>query len=249
MADHSQMKLGRIRAPLDPRVPALRAVMQVPDAAPSEVDWYSRVVSWPMLLNDQIGDCTIAALAHVVQQWTTYTDSSPVVMDDQETLWTYSAITGYRSNDPATDQGAQCSDVLAYWRTAGVPTPTGGPDTLSGFASVGPRDLPAIKHAIATFGNVYTGIALPLSAQNEDVWASTSDTPGSWGGHCVPLVGYNAIGPICVTWGALKQMTWAWWETYGEEAYALLSHDWMRATGTDPAGVDWVMLEQAMARL
>ena len=65
----------------------------------------------------------------------------------------------------------------------------------------------------------------------------------------MPLVGYNATGPICVTWGALKQMTWEWWATYAEEAYALLSPDWLRATGTDPAGVDWARLEAAMRGL
>ena len=41
-------------------------------------------------------------------------------------------------------------------------------------------------------------------------------------------------------------MTWAWWATYAEEAYALLSPDWLRATGTNPAGVNWDRLEAAM---
>lgn len=54
---------------------------------------------------------------------------------------------------------------------------------------------------------------------------------------------------VCVTWGALKPMTWAWWATYAEEAYALLSPDWMRATGTDPAGVDWATLAADMRTL
>ncbi|MGC8524369.1 MAG: hypothetical protein ACP5M5_08785 [Acidibrevibacterium sp.] len=170
-------------------------------------------------------------------------------MDDAQVLAAYSAVSGYVPGDEATDRGALCAVVLRYWATSGMATPDGGPDTLTGAAGVDPHDLEAVRRALATFGNLYTGIALPLSAQSEDIWTETVDAPGSWGGHCVPLVGYNPIGPICVTWGALKQITWAWWETYAEEAYALLSPDWLRATGTDPAGVDWAQLEQAMRGL
>ena len=246
MTDHSMMKLGRIRGALDARIPALAALWTPSSEAPEACDWYSRVASWAMLANDQVGDCTCAAVGHVIQQWTAYTDATPVAMDDAEVLEAYSAVSGYVPGDPATDRGALCADVLRFWATAGMTTPDGGPDTLTGAAALRPRDASAVRRAITTFGNVYAGIALPLSAQTEDVWAATSDAPGSWGGHCVPLVGYNATGPICVTWGALKQMTWEWWATYAEEAYALLSPDWLRATGTDPAGVDWARLEADM---
>jgi hypothetical protein len=249
MIDHSNMKLGRVRASQDPRLAPLRDYLAAPLASPASADWYSRINAWPMLANDEVGDCTCAAVGHVIQQWTSYTDPQAVVMNDAQVLAAYSAVSGYVPGDPATDRGALCADVLRYWATTGMLTPDGGPDTLTGAASVDPRDLDAVRRAVATFGNLYAGVALPLSAQSEDVWSSTSDAPGSWGGHCLPLVGYNAAGPICVTWGALKQMTWEWWATYTEEAYALLSPDWLRATGTDPAGVDWARLETAMRGL
>lgn len=249
MTNHALMKLGRLRATPDPHLPALAQLWQPKGDADLACDWYSCLSSWPMLANDTVGDCTCAAIGHLIQQWTAYTDAAPVVMDDQQVLAVYSAVSGYVPGDEATDRGALCADVLRYWMIEGVPTPDGGPDTLTGAARIAPGDADAIRHAIATFGNLYAGIALPMSAQTEEVWTAISDAPGSWGGHCVPLVGYNGVGPVCVTWGALKQMTWDWWATYAEEAYALLSPDWLRATGSDPAGVDWAELQKAMAAL
>ena len=248
MTDHSMMKLGRVRSAPDSRVPSLGEVWTPPNVVPDAVDWYSRLPEdWGLMGNDQIGDCTAAAIGHAIEQWTAYTDPAPVVMSTPQVVAAYSAFSGYVPSDPATDQGSTCLTALQYWRTAGVQTPDGGPDTLTAFARL--RTVDEVRRAIATFGNAYAGVALPLSAQTEEVWSATSDAPGSWGGHCVPLVGYNAIGPVCVTWGALKQMTWAWWTTYSEEAYALLSPDWLRATGADPAGVDWARLESALATM
>jgi hypothetical protein len=40
----------------------------------------------------------------------------------------------------------------------------------------------------------------------------------------------------CITWGQLKKLTWAWFEKYCSEAYALISRDWIEATGVSPSG-------------
>ncbi len=243
MTDHSMMKLGRVRSTPDPGIKPLASYFTATMPSPMMKDWYSKVPKWGMLGNDQYGCCTASAMAHAILQWTAYTDAAPVQMGTIAVLGDYCAYSGCILSDPATDQGALCSTALRYWLTTGMHTPDGGPDTLTGAAAIASRNAAEVRSTIATFGNVYAGVALPLSAQNEAVWTATTDAPGSWGGHCVPLVGYNATGPICVTWGALKQMTWDWWTTYAEEAYALLSPDWLRATGTDPAGVDWARLE------
>jgi hypothetical protein len=80
--------------------------------------------------------------------------------------------------------------------------------------------------------NCYIGLALPISAQNQDVWAvppggsAGEGSPGSWGGHAVPIVAYDSRGLTVITWGATKRMTWQFLDTYCDEAYALLSQDW-----------------------
>ena len=61
---------------------------------------------------------------------------------------------------------------------------------------------------------------------------------GSWGGHAVPVVAYDTEGLTCVTWGALKKMTWSFWLAYAEEAYAVVSEDFISANGLDPTGLD-----------
>lgn len=245
MVNHAAMKLGRRRAFVNPRLPLLREMVTGSVPVMGRQDWFSKVATWPMLMNDQIGDCTCAAVAHVIQQWTAYTDPSPIVMSDKETISLYSAVSDY----PANDSGAVCQDVLEYWRLTGAPTPDGGPDTLDAYVYVHPADRATVRLAITRFANLYAGIALPLSAQTEEVWTSTYDTPGDWGGHCVPLVGYTEVGPVCVTWGALKQMTWAWWERYAEESYALLSRDWVKANDNSPGDINWSALQTALNQL
>ena len=149
MTDHSMMKLGCIRSAPDPRIPALADVWKVPTEVPDTVDWYSRVpADWGMMGNDQVGDCTAAAISHAIEQWTAYTDPTPVVMSTDQVISAYSAVSGYVPGDPATDRGALCADVLRYWATTGMLTPDGGPDTLTGAASVDPRDLDAVGHAL-----------------------------------------------------------------------------------------------------
>jgi len=64
----------------------------------------------------------------------------------------------------------------------------------------------------------------------------------------VPVVAYDPSGLTVVTWGALKRMTWGFWSAYCDEAYAVLSDDFLTADRT-PAGVDLAALEQDLAEV
>ena len=63
------------------------------------------------------------------------------------------------------------------------------------------------------------------------------DLPGSWGGHAVDVVRYDAAGLTIVTWGRLKGMTWSFWDRYCDEAYCILSRDFLDG-GRAPNGFD-----------
>jgi hypothetical protein len=47
----------------------------------------------------------------------------------------------------------------------------------------------------------------------------------------------------CITWGRTKKMTWAWFDRYCSEAYALVSKDWIETSGLAPSGFDLQALE------
>lgn len=255
MANHSNMRLGKLAVKRHAKTPKLAryyAAGDVLPAAPVSADWYSQVSSWPMMGNDSLGNCTCAAVGHIIQQWTTIL-GAPHVLSDAEVIALYSAVSGYTPSDPKSDQGAVEFDVLSRWMTSGV-----GGDTLLGFAELGHvgdanGNINEVKSAISWFGNIYIGLALPQTAQSQDLWDVTTQSgpgePGSWGGHAVPVVGYDANGLTLVTWGALKKMTWSFFNTYCDESYALLSHDWISAEGKTPGGLDVTQLINDMQAL
>jgi hypothetical protein len=103
------------------------------------------------------------------------------------------------------------------------------------FVGLEPGNHDHIKASVYIFGGCYIGLALPISAQTQNVWSVPPGSlqgpgaPGSWGGHAVPVVAYDSLGLTVVTWGALKQMTWGFWDAYCDESYGLLSPDWVNA--------------------
>jgi hypothetical protein len=48
----------------------------------------------------------------------------------------------------------------------------------------------------------------------------------------------------CITWGQPKRMTWAFFEKYCSEAYALVSRAWIETSGLAPSGFDLAALEK-----
>jgi len=245
MVDHSKMKLGKRHARHDPRVPKLLKFTASLPPPPASVDWSSKVTTWPMMLNDKLGDCTCAAVGHCIQEWTTYA-GAPVVLPDSAILQLYEQVSGYNPNDPSTDQGAVEVDVLNYWLANGV-----SKEPLQAYAALELQNHNEVMDSLYWFGNCYIGLALPISAQKQDVWAVPpggavgEGAPGSWGGHAVPVVAYDARGLTVVTWGATKRMTWQFWDTYCDEAYALLSPLWL-SSGKAPQGFDWAQLTTDM---
>jgi hypothetical protein len=156
--------------------------------------------------------------------------------------------TGVPPTPGVDDNGRAMLTMLNYARTSGI-----GPEKVSGYASIDvgvPKG--AIRYAIDLLGFCYVGLELPLSAQSQSLWSVTSGPkakPGSWGGHAVILVDYDAAGPTCVTWGTLVHMTWGFWTRYCDEAYAVLYPSWLNAQGTSPASLDLAQLSADIAAI
>jgi hypothetical protein len=197
-----------------------------------------------MYLNDQLGDCVIATCAHQIEQWTEYV-GDPVLITDQDVLTGYEAVGGYVPGDPNTDRGCNIIDALNYWRKTGY-----GGHKIGAYAAVNLKDYTEILQAINLFGSVYIGVALPMSAASQDkTWEVTKDYPngdaswGSWGGHAIPIVGYNNDpsspdhGYMVVSWGRTYSMTFNFFTAYVDEAYAIFSLDWINGVGKAPNGI------------
>ena len=221
-------KLGKKKARFDSRtlMMAKYLIKELP-TPPSVINFGDKVSNWGMYLNDQIGDCTIAASAHLILQWTANTNGVAGIADN-DILAAYEAITGYNPNDPNTDQGAVELDVLKYWQNSGIAS-----HKIGAFVALDPQNINHLKASVYLFGGSYIGIALPISAQNQDIWdlpiegASGDGSPGSWGGHAVEVCGYDENYIYIVTWGAIKKMTYAFWLAYCDEAYAIISNDFL----------------------
>jgi len=119
---------------------------------------------------------------------------------------------------------------------------------------VSPQLRLQVQEAVSLFGGLSLGLNMPLSAQAQtghtwEVVPGPDSVPGSWSGHCVLVCGYTATTVYVVTWGAIQAVTWEFLATYGDEAYVMLSADWMKASGRSPSGFAWAKLQADLAQL
>lgn len=57
------------------------------------------------------------------------------------------------------------------------------------------------------------------------------------------MVAYDVLGITCRTWGALQPVTWSFWEAYCEEAYAIVSNDYLTGKKTTSQGFNLQQLQ------
>jgi hypothetical protein len=242
-------KLGKHAPRLDPRTFRLERYLDTAlPAPPKSINWGGKVPTWPMYDNDTIGDCVCAGAGHLEQTWTANagTEITPAV---SAVLQMYEQVGGYVPGDPSTDNGCDMLTACKWLRSTGL-----GGRKIAGFVSVPITNPNLFNLAIFLFGGVYLGLALPLAAQDANSWSymggqSGNDASGSWGGHCVPVVDYDANGYTVVTWGQLLRMGPEFLRVYGDEAYALLSPDWIETKGVAPMGFNLAQLEADLAAL
>jgi hypothetical protein len=218
-------------------------------APPAEVDWHSQIAEWPMLANDQAGDCVEAEQGHHEQVLTAYGTGKPATFTDADAIAVYSAITGYNPDDPSTDQGTVIQDALSYWRRVGF-----AGRKIAAFAEVNVKDETELKTALALFGPLSGGMNFPAVAMDQfnssKPWDVVKNDGGNEGGHCVCIVGYDATYVYCITWGVVQKMTWAFFRKYFEELWAPVSTEWINAqTGLDPEGVDLSVVGEQFSQL
>lgn len=217
-------------------------------ATPSRVKRSDAVSEWPMYGNDTLPDCTTATVGHMIELWSAVA-GTPVIPYEKD------IIDMFRRTGPM-DQGRYELDILNDWRKVGVGA---SKDKILAFVQIDPKNAVHMQLAIWLFGAVFVGLALPLTAQAQSKPSSTwavgrgaNGKPGSWGGHAVPIVNYwrsrSRYG--AVTWGYLQPMTFGFWTTYGDEAYAVIGPEWFNQQQQSPvSGFNLAKLEADLQAL
>lgn len=244
----ADMKLGKQPARYNRQTPLFANYVDgsLPPA-PDIVGWLYKIKTFPMFMNDKIGDCTIAGAAHMEQVWSAYATRQFVATDPQ-VLSAYRAVSGYDPKFPSTDQGAVELDVLNYWVKTGI-----AGHTIEAYAALQQGNITELKDSVWLFGGAYLGVQLPLTAQDQpSTWSVVANAgpdakPGSWGGHCVNVVQVDPRGITFVSWGQLMRMTLQFYKKYCDEAYCVLSKDWIAPTGVAPSHLNLDALRADMA--
>jgi hypothetical protein len=225
------------------------------EAVPSamDVDRASEVTEWPMYVNDEIGDCTVAAQAHCYTAMSVFAGKPQPLFSDREIVKGYTAVSGYDPATGANDNGAEMQDVLKYNLTHGMKDLSGKTHKITAYAALGrPTDVLLLSECLKTFGAVYVGINCPESAQEQfgQIWTYVPGSPIE-GGHAIGLhrrMPYSSrIGVWDFsTWGALQWVNIPFISHYVEEAWVFTTEDWIEANGVSCDGLALSALEADM---
>lgn len=245
------MRLGKKEAQRDARNLKLQAVLR-PEAPtpPESYDFdraYGGFLESPMFANDRLGCCVIAGRAHQTLRLELKEQGGLIGIDDN------AVVNEYLTESGGADDGLYTLESLKTWRTRGWLI---GWTTykIKAFAEVNLRDREAVKAAIYGACGIGLGLSLPLTAEvqfaNHAPWllgyTDGDGAPGSWGGHYVYCPGYNATGPVAISWGRRVQMTWGFMTIYGDEAYAITDD---RTPGYRSAVIDTAKVDNFLAAL
>lgn len=200
---------------------------RLPVAVERVVDWTTLIKAWPMFLNDELGDCTVAGGAHGEQIFSAAI-GKPFTVTNTDVLRMYEA-SGYKPGHPETDQGWTLQVAADYLRKKGLQ----GKPNIVAYTDVELGDEDALQVATELFGGLYVGAAMPKSAQTQyqagKAWVITDGgrDEGSWGGHCMWRA-QSMLGKSIklVTWGGLQEAHASWVKAYVDEQMALVPADW-----------------------
>ena len=221
------IKFGKKPARQDPRTIPLGAILN-PTALPLLPDDYDfddahPDVPNPMYKNDEHPCCVIAGRAHHTLRFElTEQGGLPTITDDE-------VIDEWRRQSKGAEEGLYLMDSLKLWRDQGWKA-GGKKYSIKAFAKVDPADVERMKTAIYLLGGVGLGLVLPFAVTRDSSDAAPWSVPEDpslaekdpHGGHYLLLTGYDASGPVGVTWGRKQSMTWDFVRRYADEAFAMV---------------------------
>lgn len=227
---------GAKTARLHPNVRAAAKSGAIP--IPASWDWTKGdSISFPLLGNDQYGDCYYVALCHLVQAYTSLATGSPTTFDQGEVISRYLQLSG-------GNNGLSDSDVFPEFKS-GVLGPN-GPHKILDYMIVPSTD----KVAIDTTGYLFGPHAFTFTVYSNfmDVGPGTvlsTNSGGVQGGHAVTMNGRDALGRQRIqTWGISPSVlaTDKWVSGVDPEFVTFFSLEWFNSAGYAPNGQHYNVL-------
>ena len=235
----------------------LTPALPTPPAGPLMRLHPSRASNAQVYANDALGDCTIAAKAHLIGIYTGNVAGTSTVFTDDQIIRDYSRLSGYTPSDPSTDVGLDEIQVLNDWRdNPGL----GAEHKISSYVTIDATNQTHVKLAIWLFYGAYLGIELPdgcitpMPSEDGFVW-QVAGAPNPDSGHAVCAVDYNKNGITILSWGMYGVITWAAVAKYltpagnGEMHVPLTPEIIAAATQKSPTGLNWSQLLSDIAAL
>jgi hypothetical protein len=255
-AEKISFKLGRLARSHNDKIPMLHTLLEGQPLEPVKpaVDYTAGMpAELGMMGNNTLGDCTCAAFYHAIQVWSFNSERKIETEPDVDVVDLYEQACGYNPKQGGEGPGGNEQHVLTYILKQGAPF---GPDgqqrhKITAFAEVDVKNIDNIKRTIYDHGVAYIGFnvpqyIMPPNAQPLPVWDVEPKADNKIvGGHAVVLAGYNASGARVISWGQYYTMTWAFFEKFVDEAYAITDPLWTMTTSKVPAK----LLEQYMQKL
>jgi hypothetical protein len=247
------MKYGRLPA-LDGRhVPRLSQYLAAPaaammsaaaaaplPAAPPACNWAAPLPSLLMYQNDKLGCCEVRAAAELVRTWTANA-GDPFDPTDDQVIAEYSALSGYNPATGQNDNGVATLDLLERWRTVGL-----FGHKIDAYATLDWSDPAQVKLGTDLFGGTLFGVR--IYAEDERLFYARQmwdlpEWPSAFQGlHCVPIMCYDESLFYPDTWAQFQATTPRWLANRTDEAYVVVSVDFLNAQGQTPAGLNLTQL-------
>ena len=214
-------RLGRKAVKRDSRTLMLSRYTSPSFTPPESCDWTRGVLEWGMMLNDKLGCCTIAGVAHAIQVWSMNAGTEATLPDstvlDYYEKWDGYVVGNLAFADPDVKNINEVKQSISLFGGSyiGLQVPQSVMDS---------NDDPTIS------------------------WDVTGDD-SDCGGHCVYAVIYDANTVGVISWGKVYKMTWRFWLEFVDEAHALLSPDFIAQNGLDPQGFNLSQLQADLANI
>lgn len=222
------LKLGKLPAKIDERTIRLSSIIKKellpPLPAHYDVDEaVGGIDNNRMFLNDQHGNCVIAARAHQTFRFEKFEQGRQIEILDQEVKDQYFDETG------GGDWGLVLLSSLNSWRKDGWPI-AGKNYTIYAFAAVDWKDHDEVRHCVHLLGGVNFGMKVYQNDMDQfntnKPWHLTGHDGEFKGGHGVYLhvYGTDKAGIVCTTWGWQQSMSWEFWDARVDEAYGIVDN-------------------------